>query len=407
MLGKLPKPLLRALLVGLLLRVLWTIAVPATLTSDTFVYHTGAAQIAAGNGFAYEDGSPNAFWPAGYSAAVGAAYFLLGTHTSVAHALNILLGLWLIWQMYVLGRRTGGERAGSLCAWMTALYPSFIMYSTVIASENLYLPLLVSFANLSLLLIEDADATHAVTLRRVLLGGVLFGVATLVRPTALALPVALALAGLFYRASLRRLFAITLGTVVLGLLLCVPWGLRNQRHFGKFTISSFNGGVVLWFGNHEGEPGQELPERFERLNVADCNSAMGAEAVAFIKANPGTYLRLSVNRIRVALQSEAIAVAWNGDGVAARFGEKGPLVLRWIATLAWAALVAMTLWALWGAIRARDFQPSDMLLFLLVGASSAPFILIDSQDRYHLPLVPFLMAYVARRLGQAGAAADA
>jgi 4-amino-4-deoxy-L-arabinose transferase-like glycosyltransferase len=393
------------------LRLGWVGLVPSEPVSDGVIYHVGAVQILRGAGFAFADGDPNGFWPVGYSALLSLAYRLFGAHHVVAHLLNAVLGVILVWLVFVLGVVTGSRRAGLVAAWAAAVYPTFVMYTTAVASEHLYDPMLVAFAAVTIVVwrADRDDRPGARGWVRIAAAGGLVGALVLVRPTALILPLTFGLAGLLMGVRVGRVLGRTCVVALLAFLVCVPWGLRNQQVFGRFTLSAFNAGPVLWFGNHEGGPNQRVPPRFKPMNIEQRDRAMRAEALDFIKRNPGTYARLAWDRSVTAIRSETIAVVWNEAGIAERFGGAGITALKVLASAAWWALLSITTACLIYAWRRGSLDASDLVLLLLVGGSAAPFVLVDSQDRYHLPMVPLMMVLCGRhleiaasRLGRAG-----
>lgn len=394
-----PRWLFWPVVVGLALRLVWAGLVPAELTSDAFIYHHGAVSLAEGKGFLIPgDGASvgdaavhNGYWPVGYSAFLALFYWLFGATLSVGVGVNVVVSALTVWATGLAAGRLLGPRLGSGTAWLVALYPGLVGYVSVIASENLFLLLLALYL---------VAALDRIMWRSVLFQGVVLGLAIAVRPTALVMPLITAMAvlalglGRWLGPALLR----CVGVVVLGLLFALPVALRNQDLFGKFSFTSFNGGCVLWMGNHDGPSTTVLPEYTHAMNVVERNAALQKEAVEFIKANPLTFLKRCALRTVQALQSETIAVVWN-PGLNRVFGD-------WVVTPAKALMSGV--WWLVGAgalvgfvrlLRGRSGVPRGRLvgLLLLAGAAahSIPFIVIDSQNRYHMPLLPFLFPAAA------------
>ena len=406
-------PALAPLLAALLVRLVWIVLVPNEPVSDQVNYHDGAKGIADGVGFIFADGHANGFWPVGYSGALSLPYALFGASYHVAYAFNLFLGLALVALVDVLGRQLHGPRTGLLAAWFAALYPTFVMYTTVIASENLYLPLLVVVLVLAIESFRPTT-THGEGARGwllMVLAGLVLGGAILVRPTALAFPAVVLLAGLLLRAGWGASIGKTAVVAVLAVGVCVPWGVRNEHEFGEFTLSAFNGGPVLWMGNHAGPPTTQIPERFHDMNVVERHHAMKDEAMAHIKAEPGAFLVRCATRTVTALKSETIGVVWNEIGVERRFGASGATALKLLGSLAWWVLVIATLAAFAWAAKRWELPREDLLLLVAMAVNAVPFVLFDSQNRYHLPIVPFAMvvaagvvvAWRARRVADAAA----
>ena len=377
--------------IGLLLRTIWALLVPVELVSDCSIYHTGATQIAAGNGFAFEDGSSNGYWPAGYSAFLSVFYRIFGSSVAVAVTVNVLLSTLFIASTAWLARSLFGSRTAAISAWVVALYPGLIAYTTAVASENLFLPLLT--------LIALAAVSPRVGVA--LLGGsAAVALAIAVRPTALLLPAIFFIGafhlGLSWRAGVVR----TLAVGALALVFCYPVAERNERIFGEFSYTSFNGGAVLWMGNHDGPPTTDLPEYVAALDVVERNAVLKQEAVEFIRAKPLLFARRSVERVITALSSETIPIVWN-PALARALGDRTAKLAKLTVTVAWGLLFATSTVGFLVYARTRPWP--ILLLLTGVALNAIPFVLFDSQNRYHLPLLPFLFPVAAVALGRLSA----
>jgi 4-amino-4-deoxy-L-arabinose transferase-like glycosyltransferase len=382
--GKAPgRAIWRILLVGAALRVAWTLLCPNEPSSDPFIYDTSARQIASGNGFAYANGNPIGFWPPGYSFLLAAAYRVAGPSQAAGFFVNVALGLVTILLTYETALRLFGGKAARWSALAVAAYPSFVLYTTVLASENAFVPLtlLVTLAGI------EVARRHAWL--PIAGAGAALGVAILVRATALALPAVTLVTELIHGPRWRRALLRTLAIVVVAIGICTPWGLRNLRVFGEFNLSSFNGGAALWMGNHEGASGTAVgvPPEFARHPLAVRDRLMRNAALAFVREHPGEALRLAGKRMAVTLRAETIAVVWNRSGIERRFGAWAVLPAKGIAT---AGYYALALAFLLGAVRVgrrRALARADLVPLTLMATMALPFVLIVGQDRYHFPLV--------------------
>lgn len=380
-------PLLRPVFTGVLLRTAWWTLIDPVPVSDSQIYHEGARGFAAGMGFSFANGDPNGYWPPGYSWFLSLFEPLTGGSFSGWFVPNLVLAASLILTQAALAQACFGKRAGLAAAWIAACYPSWILLPTSGLSENLFLPLITGFAAV-------ATSSWRAGIRGTALGSLL-GAAVLTRPTALVLPAIDLVAGWFTRVPLRKSLVRVAFATILGVLLCVPWGLRQQRVFGEFTLSSFNGGPVLWMGNHDGQPTTDIPERFSHLGLVERHHAMEAEAIEFIRAHPVTYILRIGERALTALRSETFAARWNEPAIRSRFGEGSVAVVGVGCTIAWYSLAAGALVVIVMRIRIAVAGRVDVWLASVVLLQALPFLLLDSQNRYHAPLVPFLTAWAS------------
>jgi 4-amino-4-deoxy-L-arabinose transferase-like glycosyltransferase len=126
---------------------------------------------------------------------------------------------------------------------LAAIHPSFVLLSTDVQSEPLFLVFLLLAG---LLLLRAADrASPPIALA----AGALLGLAALTRPSALTLAPLLAAPALDRR--LPRGAGWRVGAcALLGFLLALaPWTLRNARRYHEFIPVSDAGGVSLYAGN--------------------------------------------------------------------------------------------------------------------------------------------------------------
>ena len=218
------------LLVAFVLRALWALAVPIEPISDAVLYDAFARSIATGQGYAFPDGKLTLYWPVGAPALYAAVYGLFGLHHGALLGLNLLLGTAAVGLVGVLARQvTGSVVVAALAAWLMALWPGLIQYTTLLASELPFIVLLL--LALTALLAEPWPTW----LRAGLFGLAICG-ASFVRPVALPLIVLLPLA-LGLRAGQRRpALWILLGTLLVSAATIGPWAARNQRLTGHALI---------------------------------------------------------------------------------------------------------------------------------------------------------------------------
>lgn len=155
-----------------------------------------------------------------------------------------MLGAFAAVLLALLSLRIFRQRAVAIATGVAAaLHPSFVLLSTDVQSEPLFLVCLL-LAGLSLLAASDRPSPGLA-----LAAGALLGLAALTRSSALALA-PLAAAPLLDRRHPARIRAALAGAAVLGLLLSLaPWTVRNAVRFHELIPVSDAGGVSLYAGN--------------------------------------------------------------------------------------------------------------------------------------------------------------
>lgn len=384
-----------AVLIGASLRLIWASLVPVIPFSDPAAYDAFARTLAEHGVFGWTPTEPHAFWPPGTTFLHATVYSVFGPSYPAIVALNILISLGVIVATARVASRFFGSRVGDLAAWTIALWPTLILYVTVLASE---LPF-VLLMTLSL----DAwtnDRLSATT--RGVVSGILLGAAALVRPLALALPFVFAIATILsaadYRTVTRRV-ALTFPVALVAMATVVaPWTLRNQKLFGETVLVSTNGGITFWMGNAPGTDGSYMPVPDELANVSDNEQEkiLSSRAWKYIRDEPGAFAVRTMQKAAKLYSNESIGVGWNAEGIRKAFGPKAEIPLKRFTQITWAALFALGLIGAWHSVAVvGPWKTLVCPAFATVAYFSLVHALTVSQDRYHLSFASLLAVYIA------------
>ena len=365
-------------------RVIWIVLCPNEPISDQVIYHSAAVDLAHGRGFLDDSGNPHGWWPVGYPAALTPFYWLLGDTPRSDHVANLVFALALVGGVHELGRRLFGATAAAFAALVAALHPTMVMLTTVLVTENLFLPMSVWGG----VLVVASVGAGRLRWGPVLGAGALFGLGAYVRAPGLLLVGTLFLWPLLCRAGWSRALQAGAAAAVVAIATLLPWGFRTQAHFGTFQVVSMNGGSNLWMGNHPGSDGgyTELPADIGGLSIPEREAELRRRALAFVRAEPLEYVRLCVRRLWTTLRSDTVGPTWNEPGLQARGLAWTATPLRGVCTLAFHALNALALAGLWW--RRRQLGRADGLLLAQLVLAAVPFTFIVGGNRYHLPLAP-------------------
>lgn len=377
-----------ALIMGLALRVLWALLVPVDPVSDSAIYDEFARSMAGGSGFAFADGKLTAFWAVGTSALYSVFYRVFGPGFGSIVALNVALGVGMIWLTFALTARHASHRAGVIAAWLVACWPALIQFTTVLASELL-------FGVLLLATLWVWGKTSWPTHRRGAVWAALLCAAVYVRPTASPLFVLLPALQWWKDRDTRSALITLLVAAMTAAALFAPWVWRNQQVFGSFVLVSTNFGPNFWMGNNPKSDGGYMPMPETGLtNEVDVEKHLKQEALQFIRQNPGAYMKLCAKRFVTTYGRESIGISWNEKGLVKTWGTGVLWPIKLLSNLYWwAALMACMVAAV-----AATFRRQVNLVHPLVAVAGLFFIvpvLTVGQDRYHLPLNPFMAMLVA------------
>jgi hypothetical protein len=294
----------------------------------------------------------------------------------------------VVWLTYLIALRYFGKAIANKAAWIIAVWPVLIQFTTVYASESLFIFLLLAARY-----VWGSSAGNALV-RAVIWGALLCG-AVYVRPTAMPLFFVLpAVYLLSTRDAKGAVVSLCVAALTAGLFLA-PWVVRNQQVFGTPVLVSANFGSNLWMGNNPQSTGAYMP--LPDIQFADeiaRDQYFKAQAMEYIKANPLEYVKLAARRVVITYDRETIGVAWNEPALRRVAGERGLMIAKAISTGFWWLVAASALvgiaWALW-CRQVGLFHP----LLVVMGIFFIVPVLTVGQDRYHLPLNPFLAMFAA------------
>jgi 4-amino-4-deoxy-L-arabinose transferase-like glycosyltransferase len=291
---------------------------------DTLIYWGLARTIRAGATFEYVEWSdiPHfALRTPGYPLFLAGCQALFGERTLAVRLVQAVLGSLAV---YLVDRLTGellapgapgcaGETLPSrrwtaprVAALITAVNPYYLLMSSLILSEAVFVPLmLAALWGLAILWVEPAGPNTKARLKAFLVAlasGGAAGLAILVRPSwALFVP-----AILFFWVTVklrdRHAFVVAARRALvfsLGLAAVMsPWWARNARTYGRFVPTALWMGASLYDGlNPRATGASDMAFLGDReiwpLDEQDQDAELTRRAVEFARANPGKVLSLA------------------------------------------------------------------------------------------------------------------
>ncbi len=428
----------RIFIVALVLRLIPVIAARGLGIGldDMFQYDMLARSISSGNGFrwyAQQDlnqlasfvhfdlssvkeydpirGIPTSFRAPLYPTFLAIVYFFSGTGFSRFFAARlvqaVLLGAPLAPLTYFVskrlfppllvgeGRGVRSEHTARLAAWIVACYPMLLVYPLGLGTENpFFLLLLVSFFFL-LQSVEKPTTLYPSTKLRAsfLLAGFFLGLTALTR--SVILPFAgLAVLWAWFILKQKR------GAIILALafaLTILPWVIRNSLLHHKLTGIETSMGYNLYLGYHpKGNGSFVFGPSLDLLTILDDaeRDRIGTEkAIEFIKAQPDRFIPLAINRLGFffGLEKRVLMYFYSNDLL-------GYIPRPWLLTIAAILLLPFVFISVFAALGLSflRWKPEHILLLLLFFGYILPHVLILSEDRFHLALVPYIAILAAQ-----------
>jgi 4-amino-4-deoxy-L-arabinose transferase-like glycosyltransferase len=391
------RALAAAFLVALLLRLGWVYAVDSVPVEDddTSFYHTTAINIADGHGFArnQDDGqrAVTAWHPPGYSYFLGGLYTLTGDSVRAGQIANSVLGALTVLPVFIIGRYFYSAKIGVASAWVVALLPPLVFFTSSLMTESLFAFLMAA----GVALIVSARSPTGVRLPILALSGVFIGVTMLVRAQALVLlPLALVWLAL---PSVRSLSWRSVAVITLPIVLVVgAWTLRNVQEMDSFVLITTDAGYNFRAGHAPYSTGGWLaPEDLRRDAPSDNLTERELyyqreglkRGLEYLTAHPVREVELSVRKVAHLWRPATDALG--------RAESRGATPINETAFMALDGLQMMTHLLFGAAVIAglllwRGSKDVVILTVVLVGLWTAGHIVIFAQPRFNVPVLPVL-----------------
>ena len=398
---------------------------PSPIVSDWLGYRDLA--IGIGHGVGFWNGRPP-----GYPALLAVA-FLANPAPLAGEILNIGLAVLGGALVVVLAQRAFGRSAAFIAVSLLAVMPSQVLFSVILASENLSGPILLALAAL----VVGMDRFGV---RVALVTGIAFGLAQYVRAESQYFLAAALFLPLLQGRSWGHLVSVA-AAAALGFAVVVSpiaaWNLE-ENHRVSVTPSLYDG-WILYAGLSREARGQFNGPDQERAWLATGLSSTGTpprglpnggnpaayfaeDALALERAFNDAALRLGLERLRdegpgvVLLQPGKLDVLWGradqpiswiDAGAAPSTSQTRTTLLQELSQLGWVALLVGALWGVigsgssWrqrlrqlvGGLGVSDVPASSVqvtVILLFVAAFSAMHVLAQVNPRFHEMLIPLL-----------------
>lgn len=385
------------IMLAFFIRLGWVIFSPALPVSDFRTFHGLALRLAKGMGYVTGNGTPTAFRPPGYPAFLAVIYWLTNNSLLAAKLMNVLLSTLVCWLTYLLAHKIFGKKIAILSAFIIALFPSQILYTSLLATENLFTPLLLGSTFFFLVHLQDRRLVY------LLLAGGLLGLSAMARPTSLLTPGIWLLFMIWRKYSLRKsLLTITILSLAT-LLVITPWIVRNALVMDAFIPTATEGGVGFFCGYNEKADGHYDPyarrlvnQIGDELNLNEVEREELAYRLAFefIRENPHKVILLAPLNLFHLFRDDVSGVVWNFVETTRPLSQMLWYILVGIAQFYYMGVMLL---AIVGFFHWYDF-PDDGWYGLLVANLLYRIcfhLFFVGDDRYHHSVMPIVAIFAA------------
>jgi 4-amino-4-deoxy-L-arabinose transferase-like glycosyltransferase len=355
--------------------------------------------IASGRGFAdpfHGQTGPTAWEPPLYPYFIAGVFRVTGVYTRLSAfillTINSLVSALTCIPIFLVAKRCFSEKVAVWTAWMWALLPSVMFWSTRWVWETSLAALMLTVLFWFTLRLEELDGVLP------WIGfGVMWGVAALTNTSLLAF---LPAAGLWtwwrrWKAGKRSLAGVILSAVFFFATIS-PWLVRNYEVFGKFIFIRSNFGAELRLGNGPNadgvwmqwlHPSQDVIElqKYREMGEIAYVAERKREATSFIREDYGRFTWLSIKRF---------IYYWGGLPRSSEIPALAPFKNS--------VFLASTVLAFWGLGRAlRKRQHGAMLFLWLVLTYPTIYYFVFPHPRYRHPIEPELGILIVYAISEA------
>jgi len=372
------------------------------MTADASYNHQWASQAVGGP--KVSEGQPYYVAPL-YMEFLRLLYWLAGAKPWLARLIQIVLGALNPLLFYWIARKFADRRAALLAALLCAVYPLYIFYEPTLIKTSVS----VFLISLAMGVVLTAAQREKHQCRWWLLGGVLVGVAALVRPNVLLFVPLVGLVILWpgRRAGLRAR-VLYCGSWFLGIALAIaPVTLRNRIVADDWVLINSNGGFSFYLCNRlgadayyqpvhnvertasgEAEDTRRLAEKAlgRSLKASEVSRFFFGRGMDAIKENPQDFARRTVRKASFVLNE--LEVPNTEDFY---FTRKYSPVLRH-SVVNYGMLLP---WAVLGLLLCWKSRPVSTLVNLFMLSNVVVLVIFYVSARYRLPITPFVIIYAA------------
>jgi 4-amino-4-deoxy-L-arabinose transferase-like glycosyltransferase len=325
----------------------------------------------------------------GYPAFLALIYWVSGVGDRrflAAQLAQALLGATLAPLSWTLARQIGyGPRIARWAAIIIAVFPLLIVYPLALASENLFVPLLIPALILTLRAVER-ERPHGY-----LVAGFVLGLAALTRSIVAGfMPVA----GTWIWWTAREKRTGLRNAVLLGLgflTVTMPWAVRNTLLHGQLTWIETSLGYNLYIGYHPQSTGTfQYGISLDLLPILDDaeRNTRGIEAFwAFVRGDPWRvpYLMIRKAGHLWGLDSRALIYFYANH----LLGQWPAWLLGLVFLIICGPLVVMLPTAVAGMV-CGPLGKRKLLVVALLATYTGMHMLIMAEARFHVPLLPIM-----------------
>lgn len=387
-------------------RFLWIYLVPTDPSNDFYLYYDYAVKASKGLFTQYDATYPLFPFKFGYPLIVSLAFRLFGTSVWVAKIVNVIVSVATALLLYSIALKIAGKRVGRIAGILYAFWPAQIMYTSVLASEHMFILFSLISVYFFIRLIQSKSSIHRNAYAVII--GISLAVSQFVRPLSL-LYLGIYIFFIFFYSKWHELTKrdlISKGLIVSALIVTYLIGWTSLTSFvegyTKVPISKSSSGFSFLVGTNFDSSGMynqadaNILEEFN-YDVKKVHRESVKRAVNRIINYPIGFLNLMEKKFIIQWTSDNYGFYWSTIDFTYRtdfttllkeeykqFQRTSQLYYLVILIFAFLSLIFL--------IRDKKEGNYIWIVFILVFLGTVgAFTLFEVQDRYHYPVIPFLI----------------
>lgn len=397
------------ILLALIPRLVWIYFIQTQPYSDFLHLHNYGVNASHGNFKGFVNFYAVFPFKMSFGLVLAGLYSVFGTNLLIPKLFNVIMSVALALLVYAGGKILYGDKAARISGLLLAFWPADIMFTSVIASEHLFLVLFTGAVVLMLHFIKKYSfKNYKVTNGNLILLaiGSLTATAQLIRPMAmLLLPVFFLYVLIFkrYRADILLSFGLKLKSVLLvaaSYIIVINLISLPIQSITGVNVSKSYSGFNLMVGTNDKADGMFNSEDFSIIeknnyDVEKVHEEARKTAIARITSAPFKLPYLFCRKIEKLWGNENYGYYWSTTPIMNSRPENTvksyPRAFYGISQAFYILVLLMAVSACFYTLREKRY---DALIVLMVfGGLFLSYLLLEVQSRYHLPVMPLLIIF--------------
>ncbi len=401
--------LVTLVIIALLPRLVWIYFIQTQPYSDFLHLHNYGVNASNGDFTGFVDFYKVFPFKMSFGLVLAGIYSIFGTSLIVAKIFNVILSVALVLIIYSGGKLLYGDKAGRISGLLAALWPADIMYTSVIASEHLFLVLFTGATVLVLRFIKNYTyKNYEFTNGNLLLMsiGLLTALAQLIRPMAmLLLPVTIVFILIYqrYRSGLVASFGLKLKSILLltaSYLIIINLINLPVQNITGIDVTRSDSGFNLMIGTNFKSDGMFNNEDFNLIEKSSYDIDKVHEearkiAIDRITNNPTKLPGLFINKINIFWGNENYGYYWSTSPVkdtsVGNVVKSHPKAFNSLAQAFYVLIIMLSICACLYSLREKRYDA--LIILMIFGGIFFSYLLLEVQSRYHLPVMPLLIMF--------------